>query len=266
MDQEENKFRSKNILGASSLLLNVLLLSLIGFVVISAYNKFSEQKYISQNIISRNTINVSAEGEVSARPDLALIDFSVVTEAKTVEEAMTSNAEKMNKALEFIKGQGVEEKDLKTTNFSIYPRYDYYEIGSRLYPEGKRVLVGYEVSQTLEAKIRDLTKIGAIIEGATNEGVNQTGSLRFTIDNQDNLRNQARVEAINKAKQKARDLASQLGVSLGNIVSFSEGGTPGPIFYDVKSMEEAGIGGAAPDIQAGENEISVTVSITYEIR
>jgi len=192
-----------------------------------------------------------------------LIDFSVVGEKKTVIEAMAENTKKMNSVIEAIKSQGVEEKDLKTTNFSISPRYEWYE-KSEIYPAGKRVLVGYEVNQTLQVKIRDLTKIGNIIQVATKAGANQVGDLQFTIDKQDELKSQARKEAIEKAKVMAKEIAGQLGVKLVKITNFSENAIA-PIPYPY-FMEKAMSGGAeTPQIQTGENKIEVQVSITYEI-
>jgi len=219
--------------------------------------------------ITGNTITVFDTGEIYAKPDLALSTFSVVTGAKTVGEAMNENAKKMNDIIYFIKEQGVEEKDLKTTNFSLYPRYEYQKVETEIYPypPGKRVLVGYEVTQSLEAKIRDMAKIGEIIEGATGKGANQVGDLQFVIDKQDELKTQARTQAIEKAKAKAEELASQLRVKLIRITNFSESSVT-PYYYNLeKAAVPSGIGGGElPQIETGENKITVTVTITYEIR
>jgi len=169
----------------------------------------------------------------------------------------------MNSVIEAIKSQGVEEKDLKTTNFSISPRYEWYE-KSEIYPAGIRVLVGYEVNQTLQVKIRDLTKIGNIIQVATEAGANQVGDLRFMIDKQDELKSQARKEAIEKAKVMAKEIAGQLGVKLVKITNFSENATA-PIPYPYFMERAMGGGAETPQIQTGENKIEVQVSITYEI-
>ena len=128
-------------------LLNLFLIVLIISTAVGIQNQIKEGRYIGQEIEAKNTITVSDTGEIYAKPDLALISFSVKTEAKTVSEAMSENTKKMNAVIEFIKGEGVEEKDLKTTSFNIYPRYEWREVGIPPYPStGKRVLVGYEVS------------------------------------------------------------------------------------------------------------------------
>lgn len=246
-------------------ILNVLLIFLIASLGVDILNKVKENKYIGQDLEVKNTITVSDSGEVYAKPDLALTTFSVVTEATTVVEAMAQNTEKMNAVINFVKGEGVADKDLKTTSFNISPRYEWHEEKdcSPPCPSGKRVLVGYDVRQSLQVKIRDMEKIGQIIEGAAKAGVNQIGSLQFIIDQQDELKKQARGEAIKKAKAKAKELASQLGVSLVRITNFAESGAL-PRYYAFEAAMSTG-GGIDAQIETGENKISVTVSITYEI-
>jgi len=247
------------ILLAKILIAFLFILTISGIVDIQ--NKIKQGKYIGEEIESRSTIVVSDSAEVYAKPDLALISFSVLTEKKTVAQAMTENTKQMNSVIDSIKEAGVEKEDLKTVNFNIYPRYDYIEIGD------KRVLVGYEITQSLQIKIRDLDKIGEIIQKATDAGANQVSSLQFTIDNQDELREQVRKEAIDKTKDKAKKLADQLGVSLGRIIDFNEGSQlPN---YDYMMEKTVGIGGGgaieALQIEIGQNKIEVTVSIIYEI-
>jgi len=251
--------RNKCLLGSILVILSVFLISLIVSEVIDIQNKL---------IKTENAITVSDTGEVYAKPDLALTTFSVVNEAKTVAEAISENAKKMNAVIDFVKSQGVEDKDVKTTSFNIYPRYEWYEPECLTYPcpTGTRVLVGYEVQQSLQVKIRDMTKIGDIIQGATDAGANQMGDLQFTIDKQNELKKQAREEAIKKAKTKAQELASQLEVKLVRIANFSEGVSI-PRIYGLEESVAMGKGGeAAPQIETGENKITVTVNITYEIR
>jgi len=261
MEFQEAQFKNlKFVFGILAILFLAMVTVWFG---VGALNKLKENRFIGKEAEVKNTISVSGTGEIWTKPDLVLIDFSVVGEKKTVIEAMAENTKKMNSVIEAIKSQGVEEKDLKTTNFSISPRYEWYE-KSEIYPAGKRVLVGYEVNQTLQVKIRDLTKIGNIIQVATKAGANQVGDLQFTIDKQDELKSQARKEAIEKAKAKAKEIAGQLGVKLVKITNFSENAIA-PIPYPY-FMEKAMSGGAeTPQIQTGENKIEVQVSITYEI-
>lgn len=260
------KGRKKCLFISFIVVLNILLVFLIVWIGVGIQNKIKEGKYIGRDIESRDTITVSDKGEVYAKPDLALVNFSVITEAKTVNEAMTDNTEKMNAVIAFVKGRGVEDKDLKTTSFNIYPRYEWQKAGTCVppCPSGRRVLIGYEIRQSLQVKIRDMGEIGEIIEGATTAGANEVGNLQFTIDNQDELKKQARDEAIGKAKAKAEELALSLGVNLVRITNFSESGVVPRFYAFEESMVGIG-GGEAPQIETGENKIEVTVTITYEI-
>lgn len=269
MDEQhihEFKGRKKCLFISFIVVLNVLLVFLVVWIGVGIQNKIKEGKYIGRDIESRDTITVSDKGEVYAKPDLALTSFSVVTEAATVNAAMIDNTEKMNDVIAFVKGRGVEDKDLKTTSFNIYPRYEWQEKATCVppCPSGRRVLVGYEIRQSLQVKIRDMGKIGEIIEGATTAGANEVGSLQFTIDNEDELKKQARDEAIEKAKAKAEELALSLGVNLVRITNFSESGIF-PRFYALSESMEGKGGEEMPQIETGENKIEVTVTITYEI-
>jgi len=116
-----------------------------------------------------------------------------------------------------------------------------------------------------QVKIRDLNKIGEIIQGATSAGANQTGNLQFTIDDQDGFKKQAREKAIKEAKEKAKELAEQLGVKLVRITGFSEGGVI-PRYYDY-GLKEMAVSSESPmpQIETGENKIEISVNITFEI-
>ncbi len=259
MKIEENKPCFKVFFGLCIVLVAVL----IAYVVVAVWNGAKEGKYIGRDIEQQSTISVSATGEVYVKPDLGVMSFSVVTEKETVESALAENTEKMNKVISEIKNQGVEEKDLKTTSFNIYPRYEYKR-EQTLLPSGERVLAGYEVIQRIEVKIRDLEKTGDIVATATEAGANQAGQLRFTVENEDEPRNEARKQAIDKAKEKAELLASQLGVDLAKIKSFSEDISNYPVFWAERG-DAVGLGGGSPEIETGENKIETSVTIVYEI-
>ncbi len=268
MEDTKQFFHHRHPKGILRGVLVLFLLALTISVSVGISNQIKTGRYIGQDVVSRNTVSVSGTGEIYAKPDLAITAFSVKTEAKTVEGAMSDNTKKMNAVIEAMKGAGVEEKDLKTTNFNISPRYEYvtdYSVDYWPKPQ-KRVLTGYEITQSIEVKIRDMAKIGDIIQKAVDAGANQAGGLQFTFDDPDGLKNQAREEAIKEAKEKAELLAKQLGVKLTKITNFSEGGYYPPVYYDnaisAKAMGEAE---AAPQIETGENKITVNITITYEI-
>jgi len=264
----KNFCESKVLKQISLLILIIFLVSLIFLASAETINKLKEGKYIGQAVETKNTIVVSGTAESYIKPDLALINFSVVTEKKTVSEALAENATKMNTVIDSLKKQGVEEKNLKTTNFYIYPRYEWQKEISCSFPpcpDSKRVLVGYEINQTLEVKIRKLEKIGDIIQAATEAGANEVGDLRFAIEKEEEIKRQVRAEAIEEAKNKAKELSNQLGVRLVRIVSFAENASSPVLYPYYLKTETAASGAEKPDIQTGENKIEVTVNITYEI-
>lgn len=211
--------------------------------------------YVGADVAYKNTISVRGEGKIYTKPDIAIVNLSVVTEGKDIKDVQEENSEKMNDVIEFLKDFGVTEKDIKTTNYQLYPRYNY---------ENRRIpqIIGYEINQTLEVKIRNMDKIGEILERSVSIGINQVSSLTFGVDKDEELKEQARAMAIEDAKQKAKNLASQLGVKLVKLSGFDEGTS-----FDYPIYRELGIGGGGetPQIEVGENEILVNVTLIYEI-
>lgn len=252
-----------------------LVVVLVVFLVVSTNQKLN-------TATTTNTISFNGEGKVTAKPDIAVIYVSIVTEAKTSKEAQNANTKKSNAVVEFLKGNGVEEKDMKTTGYHVNPKYQYppiriyqtTESESNIFPVppvppspdySEPRIIGYTVDHNLEVKVRNLDKAGEILDGVVAVGANRVSGPHLQIDKQEELQAEARQKAIDDAKNKARDLEKQLGIRLGRIINFYEsGGYPGPIFYE-KALP-AGSGGDVPTIPTGENEISVNVTITYQIK
>ncbi len=256
----EKKFYQTKLF--TTLIISIVALISICFIfgVVVTVGVLKNSTKVEKDISKIPTITISGSADVYTKPDIALVAFSVITSSSNVSEAMNQNTSKMNSIINYIESQGVEEKDIKTTNFNLYPVYAY------AHDTGKRTLSGYEVSQSLQIKIRDLSKIGGIISGATDRGANEMSDLQFIVDNDDNLKAQAREKAILDAQNKAKVLADQLGVKLGKIVSFNENlATPTPIYRSSVKLMESSDSEEIPNIQTGENKISATVSITYEI-
>lgn len=211
-------------------------------------------------VATANTVSFSGEGKILAKPDIAVVSFAIVTEATDSREAQDENSVKSKKVVDFLKKEGIDEKDIRTVGYNIYPQYKYPQYDK---PE----IRGYQVNQAIEAKIRDLSDVSKILDGVVEAGVNQVNNLSFTIDNPEKLKAEARAKAITDAKKKASELKGQIGLKLGKIVNFSEnigGLPPGPLYY----AREAGGGGygGGPSVPAGENEIVINVTITYQIK
>ena len=223
-----------------------------------------------------NTITLSGHGEVKAVPDVATVYFTVESSKATQAESSTEVNNKIAKILEFLKTSGVEEKDIKTEGYTSYPKYSYTQIkcpmgspefGTYDCVDRNQVITGYTVSQSITVKVRKVDDASKIIDGINKIGVNNMSGPNFTIDNEDNLKREARKKAIDEAKEKAQVLAKDLGVRLGRVTSFSESGNyPIPIYARAELMA-ADVGAPkAAELPKGENTITSDVTITYEIR
>lgn len=219
---------------------------------------------------SFRSFTVTADAKVVAVPDVAAFTASVITEGGTdLGTLQRENVEKTNSVIAYVKGEGVNEKDVKTETYAIEPRYQYY--GCERGPCPPPQIVGYTVRQTVSVKVRDFTKAGKILGGVVAHGANSVSSLSFTIDDPTEAQNRARAEAIAKAKEKARMIAEAGGFRVGRLLSIEENGAipfPQPSF----SLEAYGRGGvgdtfkATPTVEPGSEEVRVTVTLRYEIR
>ncbi|HRH24572.1 MAG TPA: SIMPL domain-containing protein [Candidatus Paceibacterota bacterium] len=216
-----------------------------------------------------NTITVEGTGKGTSIPNLAVISFSVSEQGATVAEAQGKATEKTDAALSAVSGLAIDEKDVKTIAYNVYPRYENTApCYSGYCPTSNPKIIGYEVSQTVEVKVRDTAKAGDVLQALGTLNVQNISGPNFTVDEDDAIKNVAREEAIKEAKAKAKALADELGVSLGKVVSFYETPAGGMPYYgyggEAKAMDMAVQ--SAPSLPTGENETSITVSITYEIR
>jgi uncharacterized protein YggE len=203
-------------------------------------------------------IHVTGTGEASGAPDLAILDLGVSAEAKTVERARDTAAEAMNDVLDALKDDGVADEDVQTRQFRIEPEYEF--------PDGRRVLIGFRVTNVVQVKVRDLDRVGEVIDDVADAAgdVGQVQNLRFSIEDPDTLKAEARKEAVADARAKAESLAELSGVKLGEPLSVNESvGVPPPYLLETTFMG----GGAAEvtPIEPGELEVSVTVDVLYAI-
>ncbi len=212
---------------------------------------------------SQNLSGVSATGTGKAigEPDIALLTVGVNVQRPTVEEAREEAAAAQKAVIDSLKANGVQDKDVQTVQFSVSPQYDYRS------PDGPRI-IGYQVNNVVTAKVRDLAKTSKAIDDATRAGGNDAvvQNVSFTIDDPEALREQARRQAVQKAKAQAEQMADAAGEKLGKLLSISEssgGATP----VDSRAIAPLNTGGAAFDtpIETGELEVSVTVSVLYAI-
>jgi len=236
----------------------VIILGLVALGIISL---------LRERIVNPNEYQVSftAEGRAFVKPDIAQLAVAVKTDrVMDAVKAVQQNTDKMNQVLSKIKELGIDEKDIKTTAYRLNPIYDYRQ------ETGQSTLGGYEVYQEVLVKIRDLGKVAEIIKTATDAGANQVGSISFTIDDTEEVKKPARAEAVAKAKERANEMVRLTGIKLGQLVNVYENLYPGPVTpeYSYAKMDIGGYGGggAALEIQVGENEVRVEVTLVYEVK
>ena len=228
-----------------------------------------------------NTISVTGNAEVNATPDVATFSFTVKETAKTTDAAQEIVSEKISTIIDGLEDADVEEEDIKTQSYNIYPKYEWVKVdqqqqdigvdGTIFFPgqDRKQVQTGFDVSQNVSVKLRDFDKVGEVLELFAETGVENLNGPNFQIDEPDELQDEARAMAIDEAQEKAKQLAKDLGVKLGKVVSFNEGGGgyyPEP--YYAKSLDFAVAESAAfePELPVGENTVSSSVTIIYSIK
>ena len=243
------------------------------FLLVGTISGLKSMQFIGSGVSATNTITVNGEGEVFAVPDTATFSVTVQNTAKDVTTAQDASTKQGNEIIAYLKSQSVDEKDIQTTDYSVNPQYEWIQSAcpqGSYCPNGRQVLTGYQVSQTLSVKVRDTKKAGALLSGVGSRGASQVSGLSFVIDKEDSLKDEARDKAITQAKGKAEVLAKSLGVSLVRVVGFYENEGGGPIYgYGMggdERMIAVSASKAAPEIPAGQNKIVSNVNVTYEIR
>jgi len=263
----------------------------VALIILSVFGAFGIVYYTSTyartTAFSSPAFTVSGEGKVTAIPDVAQFSFSVINEGgKDLGSTQSANTEATNKVIDFLKSNGVDAKDIKTTGYDVSPRYTSVSCGivpiyfDSSIPSGygtagvsrsatcpPQSIVGYTVTQTVQVKVRQLDSVGKLLSGVVDNGANSASSLTFTVDNRTEYENQARAEAIAEAKNKAKAIAEAGGFKIGRLVSVDEYFS-GPYAY------ATGLGGAEdiskdatpPTIEPGSQEITVNVNLRYEIR
>ncbi len=262
----ENKFfdQSRNqVLGSLALGMVVVALA-----VYSLYTwKMSDNLYYGPT-----TISVTGEGEVNAVPDIGEFSFTVTGKGEDASGAQADSTKKMEAIMTYLKEAGVEEKDIKTEYYNLYPKYRYEEQPCRVgmyCPPGEPIEDGFEVTQTVRVKARAIDKAGDLIAGVGGQGATNLSGLSFTIDDTSALKDEARTAAIEDAKAKANVLAKQLGVRIVEMTGYYEDegyyppapyyGMGGDMAMEAKAYDEA-------IVPTGENTVTSQVTITYMVR
>lgn len=223
---------------------------------------FAASPAFAQQAEPQPRIIVSGTGQAAVAPDMAILSLTVMRDAPTAREALTANNAAMADVLKAMKDEGIAERDLQTAGFSINPRYHYPNAADGTQQEPK--IVAYVVANNLTVRIRDLARVGALLDTSVTLGVNQGGSVAFVNDDTTAALQEAREKAMADAYSKAATLAKAAGVKTGKVLEISEQvnyAQPAPIARAMVMKAEAD----AVPMAAGENSYSVTVNVTFGI-
>lgn len=208
------------------------------------------------------TLTISAESEVKAAPDIATISAGVVTVDLKADVALKQNSVKMNEIFAALKAAGVAEKDMQTSGITLNPQYVYEENKS---PK----ITGYQASNSLSVLIRDLKKIGPVLDTLVSKGSNQINGPNFSIENNDELLDKARREAVTKARKRAELYADAAGMKIKRIMQISESShmsAPMPMMNFRKMEMMAADAGSSTPVAAGQVNMTANVNIVYELK
>lgn len=261
MDEKNKKVGTK-------LLVILAILLAIGIIVVQSVKTYTSN-------MNPSTVVITGTGKVSAVPDVSTISFTIRSESKnedtkTLQEEISKKADSVFAKLKEL---GIEEKDIKTTNYSVNPRYGYQECLSSIRPCDTSVVIGYEANESVDVKVRNTENVSKVLDILAAEKITNVYGPNFTVDDIEAVRDSARDLAIQDAKDKAQVLAKSLGVKIKRIVSYSDDAgsyAPYPVYrdsmaYGVSSMKSERAAAPQANIQEGEQEIVSNVSITFQI-
>lgn len=249
----------KRILGVLLIIAMVYFIVFLGTLIRNNIEKF---RVIGVADRAERTITIDGDAFVTALPDVARVSMGVTSEGESVEDAQNKNTSVMNRLIGSLQSLGISKEDIQTANYNVFPRYRYTE-------EEGQIIDGYQVSQQVSVKIRQLDRANEVIGLAGKLGITNVSGLQFSLDDRDVYVAEARDKALLDVKQKAQALADSLGVDIVGIVSYNEyeAGGKGIMPFRAYAEFDSGFGGApAPEIAEGTTDVHMNVSVTFEIR
>ncbi|MGQ0673936.1 MAG: SIMPL domain-containing protein [Hyphomicrobium sp.] len=204
----------------------------------------------------QRTVTVTATGEVGADPDMARVTSGVISEATTAREALDRNSATMQKVIAGLKSTGIEAKDIQTTSFHVEPRYTQPRDGQ------VAVINGYRVVNQLDIRIRDLSRLGELLDQLIVLGANQMGGLSFEVSRAETLNDEARQAAIANARRRAELYAAAAGARVGDVIAISEDTSfsgPRPFAMARKAMADA------VPVEAGTQALEARVTVVWSL-
>jgi uncharacterized protein YggE len=232
-----------------------------GLFFIAGQYVASQPQRAEQEVAAERQITVQGTGKVTAVPDVGIITLGVTTGPQASAEAATQVlSERFSAVFDAVQEFDIAEEDITTTNLTVTPVYDFRD--------GQQTLRGFEASESVRIKVRDIDQVGGIVTAGTSQGANQVGGISFEIDDPDALQEEAQAAAIADARENAEELAGALDVGLGRVKTFeaSFGAPPQPPFFARAALEGVGGDAVSPPVSEGSQDVTATVTITYELR
>jgi len=252
-----NKSRHKNL----TIWLLLLMFACSSLFIIAEPLKAETNGYSTSSI---PVVMVGADASVTVAPDQARISLAVISSDQDLQKAQESNNKTTNNVIETLLKQNIAKEDIKTTNFTVYPQYNYNNTKENVPPE----IVGYRVRNEISVLVKDLDKLGILLDLAVKSGANNVNFINYEKSNIALQENEALVKAVQRARSKANAIANAAGMNVGKVLSINEGSTnhifpPRPVYYANES-KQLGAGSQVP-VNPGLIEVSASISITYEL-
>jgi hypothetical protein len=236
---------------------------IVFFLSLFFYTKFAGPIPFSITNVTTNkseAFTVTGVGTISVRPDIAIVDVGVQATGTTVKDVQDNLNKNINAVSAAIKKLGIDDKDIKTSNYTMNPSYDY--------TAGIQRITGYQASSNVTIKVRKIENANSIVDAATTAGANSVGGISFDVDDKTKAEDEARKLAVAEAKAKAGQAATTAGFTLGKIINYQEstgGNRIYPMYAKADSMPVTG-GGAPTELNTGSTDIVLTVTLSYEVK
>ncbi len=210
------------------------------------------------------TLTLEGVGEISGRPDMAMVSTGVVSEAKTARAALSANTKAMNEVVSWLKSNGIADKDIQTSGFSVQPRYTQPHANSNGERPPPRI-VGYTVSNQVTIRVREIDQLGTILDHVVTSGSNRVNGISFAFSNADEMLDQARALAMADAIRKAGIYTGAAKIGLGRITAISEIGGYRPQPQMMRMQARAMESGAPVPVEAGEQTLRMQINVSWEL-
>lgn len=208
---------------------------------------------------AQGRITVTGRGHVAAAPDMATVTLGVTTEAKTAKAAMTSNSSQLERVMAGLEGAGIAARDIQTSGLALNPRWETVK------PSGERKITGFVASNRVTVRVRQLDELGSVLDSLVQAGANTVDGLDFGIAKPGPLQDEAQQKAVKEARRKAQLMAEAAGVTLGRVISITDGyvSQPQPMMRSAGMAESMS---APVPVAQGEVNLSATVTMVFAIK